>query len=337
MTLSTRVGVVIRFEGSMLRQNRTMAMPEQSPDDAPKLPDVGRMAEQWAKTSERSLALMHSFLGKAPTAPAGAEFDHTAIAAFQDLALRLAQNPMALAEAQVDLWKGMVDVWTNTAARMAGVEPSDTPSRKDRRFAGEEWEETVAFDYIKQSYLVVSDWMQNLVSSADGDMDPAAARKVKFLSRQFVSAISPANFIATNPKVLKETVKTGGENLLAGLNNLLADLERGEGQLKISMTDEAAFEVGRNVASTPGKVVFRNRLFELIMYQPSTEKVHKVPILFVPPWINKFYVLDLKPENSLIKWVVDQGHTLFVISWINPDDSLKDVSFADYMRDGVLV
>ncbi len=313
-------------------------MPEKSADLSPTLPDVGRIAERWATTSEKSVALMNKFVANAMS-PAGgtADIDRAAVEAFQDLALRLSTNPMALVEAQIDLWKGMVDVWTSTAARMAGIEPEgDKAAKVDRRFAGEEWEETVAFDYIKQSYLVVSDWVQNLVSSADKDMDPAAARKVKFLSRQFVSAISPANFIHTNPKVLKETMKSGGENLLAGLNNLLSDLERGEGQLKISMTDEAAFEVGRNVASTPGKVVFRNRLFELIMYEPSTETVHKTPILFVPPWINKYYVLDLKPENSLIKWVVDQGHTLFVISWVNPDDSLKEVSFADYMREGLL-
>ncbi len=305
----------------------------------PALPDIGRIAERWAETSQKSLALMNRFAEQAMTPAIGtAEIDQSALRAFQDLALKLSTNPMAVAEAQVDLWKGMMDVWTDTAARMAGVEPGGGKAGKpDRRFAGEEWEETVAFDYIKQSYLVASDYIQNLVGAAEDDLDPAAARKVKFLSRQFVSAISPANFIATNPAVLKETVNSGGENLLAGLNNLLGDLERGEGQLKISMTDEKAFEVGKNVASTPGKVVFRNRLFELIMYEPSTDKVHATPMLFVPPWINKYYVLDLKPENSLIKWVVDQGHTLFVISWVNPDDSLKDVSFADYMREGVLV
>ena len=312
-------------------------MPDQKPDFLLNLPDVGRLAERWATTSEKSMALMTKFMANTanpagnPTAP-----DQSAIRAFQDLAMRLAQNPMALAEAQVDLWKGMVDVWTKTASRMAGIEPTKTGMNGDRRFAGDEWEETVAFDYIKQSYLVVSDWVQNVVGSAE-DMDPQSARKVQFLSRQFVSAISPSNFIHTNPKVLKETVKSGGENLLAGLNNLLSDLERGEGQLKISMTDEAAFEVGRNVGITPGKVVFRNHLFELLMYEPTTEKVHKTPLIFVPPWINKFYVLDLKPENSLIKWIIDQGHTLFVISWVNPDDSLKETGFSDYMTSGILV
>ena len=190
------------------------------------------------------------------------------------------------------------------------------------------------FSFIKESYLVAA---KSILSSVRGvrDLDPDTAKK-DFYTRQFVDAISPSNFVATNPEVISRTLETGGQNLLRGLENLLADLQRGNGRLAISMTDNRAFELGRNVATTPGKVVFQNALMQLIQYDPTTSKVRKRPLLIVPPWINKFYVLDLQPKNSFIKWAVGQGHTVFVISWVNPDETLAQKSFEDYMREGPL-
>lgn len=313
-------------------------MSDKTTAEFPQVPDIARLAEKWEETAEQSQALIEDFygnVGKSMNMPSG--FDESAFRAFQDFSKSIASNPLKLAEAQVNFWTKMTGLWTASAARLAGIETESEikPPKGDRRFSAEEWEEEVTFDYIKKTYLVISDWVQDVIESAD-DMDPKNAQKVKFLSRQFVSAISPSNFIHTNPKVLHETMRSGGENLVSGLNNLLGDLKRGHGQLKISMTDENAFEVGVNVATTPGKVIHRCDLFELIQYSPSTDKVHKTPMLFVPPCINKFYVLDLKPENSLIKWVIDQGHTLFVISWVNPDKSHADVSFAEYVTSGIL-
>ena len=191
------------------------------------------------------------------------------------------------------------------------------------------------FSFIKESYLVAA---KSILSSVRGvtDLDPDTAKKADFYTRQFVDAISPSNFVATNPEVISRTLETGGQNLLRGLENLLADLQRGNGRLAISMTDNRAFELGRNVATTPGKVVFQNALMQLIQYDPTTSKVRKRPLLIVPPWINKFYVLDLQPKNSFIKWAVGQGHTVFVISWVNPDETLALKSFEDYMREGPL-
>jgi polyhydroxyalkanoate synthase len=197
------------------------------------------------------------------------------------------------------------------------------------------WEENEVFDFIKQSYLLSARWMQGVVNNVEG-MDSQSAKKVDFYTRQFIDAMSPSNFVATNPEVLRATVESGGENLLKGLNHLLEDLERGKGKLSIRMTDLDAFKVGENIATTPGKVVYRNDLMELIQYTPSTETVHKQPLLILPPWINKFYILDLRPKNSFIRWAVAQGHTVFVCSWVNPDETLAKKSFEDYMLEGPL-
>ena len=173
-----------------------------------------------------------------------------------------------------------------------------------------------------------------MVGGVEG-LDPKTAQKVDFYTRQFVDAMSPSNFLLTNPEVLRRTAETGGENLLKGLSHLLADLERGKGKLRISMTDDSKFRVGENIAVTPGKVVYQNDLMQLIQYAPTTEKVLKRPLLIFPPWINKFYILDLRPRNSFVRWAVDQGHTVFVVSWVNPDETLAEKGFEDYMREGV--
>ena len=191
------------------------------------------------------------------------------------------------------------------------------------------------FSFIRESYVVAAKSLLSSVRDVKG-LDPATARKVDFYTRQFVDGMSPSNFIATNPEVLTTTLQTGGQNLLRGLENLLADLDRGEGRPSITMTDMKSFRLGENIATTSGKVVYQNELMQLIQYAASTPDVRRRPLLIVPPWINKFYVLDLQPKNSFIKWCVDQGHTVFVISWVNPDERLAQKSFENYMLEGPL-
>jgi len=229
-------------------------------------------------------------------------------------------------------------LWQRTVQRLLGEAPPPVaaPEKGDRRFKDEAWNEDLIFDYIKQSYLLSARWLRGLVKEVDDELDPGTREKVDFYTRQFVSAVAPSNFVLTNPAVLKKARETGGQNLVEGLKHLLDDLERGKGRLRISMADMEAFEVGRNVATTPGKVVFQNDLMQLIQYAPLTDEVHRRPLLIVPPWINKFYVLDLQPRNSFIRWTVEQGHTVFVISWVNPGPELAHKTFDDYMLEGPL-
>ncbi|TWB83066.1 polyhydroxyalkanoate synthase [Nitrospirillum amazonense] len=257
--------------------------------------------------------------------------------AFMEMTARLMADPNRLIEAQLGLWQDYLALWQRTAQRLMGeeAEPVISPAKEDKRFKDKSWEESAVFDFIKQSYLLTAKYVQTAVRGVEG-LEGKTAKKVDFFTRQFVDALSPSNFPLTNPEVLRVTLETGGDNLLKGLENLLSDLERGRGQLAISMTDYAAFEVGRNIAVTPGKVVFQNELMQLIQYAPLTETVHKTPLLIIPPWINKFYILDLKPANSLIRWLTEQGHTVFVISWVNPNEKLAAKDFEDYMVEGPL-
>ena len=258
-------------------------------------------------------------------------------AAFADFAGKAAANPGRFVTAQLKLWRDHFDLWSRFARRAEGeaIEPMAVPARDDRRFADAAWSEHPMFDYVKQAYLLNARWLQSTVQQVD-EIDDDTRRKVEFYMRQFVDACAPSNFVATNPKVLRETFDSSGENLVRGLEHLVADLERGNGRLDIAMTDATAFRLGDNIAATPGKVIFQNDLMQLIQYAPSTDAVHRRPLLIVPPWINKFYILDLKPQNSFIKWAVDQGHTLFVISWVNPDERLARKAFDDYMLEGPL-
>ncbi|WP_325810076.1 MULTISPECIES: class I poly(R)-hydroxyalkanoic acid synthase [unclassified Cocleimonas] len=217
----------------------------------------------------------------------------------------------------------------------AKADPVITEEKGDRRFKHDDWTEKSAFNLIKQSYLLTSEYMRNSVSDVEG-LDDKTAEKVKFFTERYLDSMSPTNFAATNPAVLEKVIETKGANLVHGLKNMLEDLEEGEGQLKIRMTDTSAFTLGENVATTPGKVVFQNKMFQLIQYTPSTDTVLKRPLLIVPPWINKFYIMDLQPKNSMLKWMVDQGHTVFVVSWINPDETYKEVGFEDYVTEGVV-
>jgi len=256
---------------------------------------------------------------------------------FMDFTAKMLADPNKLVHAQMELWNQYLRLWQATAQRMMGqkVEPVAEPAKGDKRFTDPAWRDEVVFDYLKQSYLLTARWLQHTVKEVEG-VDDKTAQKVDFYTRQFIDAMSPSNFALTNPQVVKATMESKGENLVRGLQNLLTDLERGKGRLAIRQTDMKAFKVGENVASSPGKVVYQNKLMQLIQYAPRTEEVYAMPLLIVPPWINKFYILDLKPENSFIKWATEQGFTVFVISWVNPDQELSKLVFEDYMKLGPL-
>ncbi|MCA6251055.1 MAG: class I poly(R)-hydroxyalkanoic acid synthase [Phenylobacterium sp.] len=248
----------------------------------------------------------------------------------------LAGRPDALMQAQGDLWRRYAELWHFAARRAMGEtgSPVATPTKGDKRFNAPDWTENPVFDVIKQSYLITSDWMNGLVARAE-DIDPMTRRRVEFFTRMLTDALSPSNFLASNPEALKEALSTRGESLVRGMENFAGDLARGGGQLAISQTDYDQFEIGVNVATAPGKVVFQNEIIQLIQFSPSTEQVHEIPLVIFPPWINKFYILDLRPENSMIRWLTSQGFTVFVASWVNPDGRLADKTFEDYMRLGI--
>ena len=301
--------------------------------------DPVKLAETMADIAERSQRIVSAFIERQANGGSGAgPVDPLNIGgAFMELTSRMLANPAKLAEAQIALWHQYASLWQATTQRILGTPAAAVAEepKGDRRFRDPQWNENPIFDFIKQSYLLTSRWMISTVRDVDG-LDDATARKVDFYTRQFVDAMAPSNFVMTNPEVLRATLESKGENLVKGLTNLITDLERGKGRLHIKMSDPDAFNVGVNIAISPGKVVFQNELLQLIQYAPATAKVRKLPLLIIPPWINKFYILDLRPDNSFIRWCVEQGHTVFVISWVNPDENLAKKSFDDYMRDGTL-
>ena len=309
-------------------------------NDTPKcdLPDPQEVAKTYAEVARRASHLIsdhvHRQLKKGVSTPA----DELGIAqAFMDMMAKLLANPYKLAQSQMNLVWDYFSLWQHSMMRVAGLSaaPVAAPEKTDKRFKDEEWEEHFLFDFIKQSYLIAARHIHDTVSGVDG-LDDQTQKKVNFYTRQYIDALSPSNFAMTNPEVFRETVKSHGQNLLKGLNNLLRDVEDGGGNLRVKMTDTTAFELGKNVATTPGKVVFQTEMMQLLQYTPSTDKVLKKPLLIVPPWINKFYILDLREKNSYIKWCVDQGHTVFVISWVNPDERLAAKSFDAYVKEGVI-
>lgn len=247
------------------------------------------------------------------------------------------QNPAKVVEHQVNYWGKTLKHYVEAQHVLAKGEfkaPSD-PGPRDRRFSNPLWDTHPFFNYLKQQYLLNSE----AITTAVGDMetlDPADRRRVDYFTRQIVDMFSPTNFLGTNPDALERAVATDGESLVLGLENLVRDIEASKGELLVTLADREAFKVGENLATTPGAVVFRNRMLELIQYEPTTPKVHKTPLLIFPPWINKFYIMDLKAQNSLIKWIVDQGFTLFVVSWVNPDASYSGIGMDDYIRDGFM-
>jgi len=260
-----------------------------------------------------------------------------AMESFAEGARQLAGNPEKLVKANLDLWQQHLDLWEHAAKKMLGAEtePVAKPEKGDRRFKSNEWEDNAVFDIIRQSYLITSRWLTKTMADID-NLSEEDARKVDFHTRQIADALSPSNFLLTNPDVIKETVESGGKNLVRGLNNLKRDLEAGDGQLKIMMTDPSAYEVGKNIATAPGKVVYQNDVMQLLQYQPTTDTVYRRPLLIFPPWINKFYILDLQPENSFVRWAVDQSYTVFVVSWANPDSELAGKTMTDYLQEGIL-
>jgi polyhydroxyalkanoate synthase len=246
-------------------------------------------------------------------------------------------DPVKFAEAQVKLYAAYGEVWTNALTKMMGqnVPPVVAPAPGDNRFKDPEWSNNPYFDFWKQAYLVTTNWAEGLMENTPG-LDERAQQKAQFYLRLVASAASPSNIPAMNPEVLRETFATNGANLVKGMSLLAEDMEKSGDLLQISQTDTAAFRLGENLALTPGKVVFQNELLQLIQYTPTTQDVHETPILMVPPWINKFYILDLTPAKSFIKYVVDQGFTVFVVSWVNPDERLAQRTFEDYMLSGIL-
>jgi len=300
----------------------------------PPSPDPADSAKLFAEVAERSGRLMGEFLRKHAAGKGADTVDEFGIArAFTDLTARMLAEPWKLVEMQTKVFWDHVALWQATMMRMLGgdARPVAEPAKGDNRFREADWQDLFLFDYFKQSYLIAARHLHEAVASTEG-LPEEIRKKVDFYTRQYIDALSPSNFALTNPQVLRETLQSGGQNLLRGLNNLLADMERGG----ISMTDEKAFKVGVNVATTPGKVVFQNELMQLIQYSPTTPTVFRQPLLVIPPWINKYYVLDLREKNSFVRWAVSEGHTVFVVSWVNPGERLSGKSFDDYMFEGTL-
>ncbi len=308
-----------------------MTQPTPAPDA--QTTDFNKLAQNFSKIIEQSQRVLQEYLKRQERNDQIPLIDPTIIGkSFQEFFNQLLKNPEKLIETEVNFWKNTLDLWQSASKRMLGhkVQPVITPPPGDKRFADAQWAENAVFDFIKQSYLLAADSVQGLARKVEG-LDDKTARRVQFYTRQFVDAMAPTNFVHTNPTVLKATLDSSGDNLVKGLQNLLGDLERGRGQLQIKMTDLKAFKPGENIAVTPGKVIFQNELLQLIQYDPSTPTVYQRPFLFVSPWINKYYIMDMRPKNSMVKWMVDQGFTVFMTSWINPDERLAHKKFEDYM------
>ncbi|WP_363346663.1 class I poly(R)-hydroxyalkanoic acid synthase [Methylocystis echinoides] len=246
-------------------------------------------------------------------------------------------KPERAAVAQAELYGGLSEIWRQTMRRYTGedVPPVVTPEPGDKRFDSPEWEQNPFFDWLRQSYLYASRWAGEMVEKAEG-VDPHTRAKAAFYTRLISSAVSPSNFVPTNPELLRATIENKGENLIRGMTMLAEDISAGGGMLKIRQSDDTKFRLGVDLATTPGKVVWRNDVMELIQYAPTTQEVYARPLLITPPWINKFYVLDLNAEKSFVRWAVEQGFTVFIISWINPDESKAEKGFEAYMHEGVL-
>jgi polyhydroxyalkanoate synthase subunit PhaC len=300
--------------------------------------DHAALAESLAAAAEKSGKLIGEFAARHARSGAKLPTDELGLGkAFMELAAQMLANPSKMAASNLNLWWDYMSLWQGSMLRMMGAstDPVMVPAKSDKRFKHEDWQEHFLFDYIKQSYLITARWLHDQVASVDG-LDEATKKKVDFFTRQYIDALAPSNFALTNPEVFRETVASGGQNLVKGLNNLLDDIERGDGQLRISMTDSKAFELGVNIATTPGKVVFQTDLMQLIQYEPATKKAWKRPLLVVPPWINKYYILDLREKNSMLRWAVNEGMTVFILSWVNPDAKLAHKNFEDYLTEGTL-
>ena len=294
--------------------------------------NMGRLVEEYGKVTAAYLKPLER--GEAKTGQADEASDM--VKTLGRVAERWVNDPSRIIEAQASLTGDFMNLWSAALKRAGGEEvaPIAEPDKRDGRFKDPEWTSHPTFDFIKQAYLIGSRWAETMVDKAD-DLDPHTREKARFYIKQIAGALSPTNFVATNPELLRETMQQNGENLVRGMKMYAEDVEAGGGELKIRQSDASSFEVGVNIATTPGKVIFRNEIIELIQYAPSTPQVLKRPLLIVPPWINKFYILDLNPEKSFIRWCVEQGLTVFCISWVNPDARHAAKDFESYMREGI--
>ena len=294
--------------------------------------NMGRLVEEYGKVTAAYLKPLER--GEAKTGQADEASDM--VKTLGRVAERWVNDPSRIIEAQASLTGDFMNLWSTALKRASGEEvaPVAEPDKRDGRFKDPDWSNHPTFDFIKQAYLIGSRWAETMVDKAD-DLDPHTREKARFYIKQIAGALSPTNFVATNPELLRETMQQNGENLVRGMKMYAEDVEAGGGELKIRQSDASSFEVGVNIATTPGKVIFRNEIIELIQYAPSTPQVLKRPLLIVPPWINKFYILDLNPEKSFIRWCVEQGLTVFCISWVNPDARHAAKDFESYMREGI--
>ena len=299
--------------------------------------ELNELASNMAKAFETSQSIWQAMLSRGQPDLLNTSIDPMGMGqAYLQMWAQMANDPASLWEKQLHFWQDSLKLWQSATSRLLGDETEEPQAEvKDRRFKDKAWQENTLFAFLKQSYLLTSRHIQQVVASTP-DLDPHTARKLDFYTRQFVDAMSPSNFWMTNPEVLKATLESKGQNLVKGLENLLEDLQSSESGLRISMTDRTAFEIGKNLATSPGEVVYENELMQLIQFAPATETVHQTPILIMPAWINKYYILDLQKDNSLIGWLVAQGHTVFIISWVNPDEDLGRKSFDDYLAEGPL-
>ncbi len=317
-------------------------MNQPSPKDAlpsaPSLPELVDMTTHILDIAQKSHKILGSFMSRNKTlaeklrSPDPARLGK----AFNDFLRQTMAKPDVIVERNIAFWQDYVRLLQNAVKRAAGqqAEAVIAPDPSDKRFKDAAWQEVWLFDFIKQSYLLVSRLIEDLLKDGEKCMDEKAAHKIRFYTQQMLDAVAPTNFWMTNPEVLRTTLETHGQNLVKGLEHMLKDFERGQGQLMISMSDSSVFHFGQNIATTKGKVVFQNELIQLIQFAPLTETVYKTPYLIVPPWINKYYILDLKAESSFIRYMVENGHTVYCISWVNPDKRHAKLSFEDYMEIG---
>jgi polyhydroxyalkanoate synthase subunit PhaC len=305
------------------------------------LPDPARFAQNLAKLAEQAAVLAQTLSAHPEASKEEAETQIIPIAQVSktlgDVWQAQMADPKRFMEAQSHLWAQYTEVWNRSWARAMGMQadPVVEPSKSDKRFKDKDWVENTVYDFIKQIYLVSTKWALELVNTAEG-LDEHTRQKARFYVENIANALSPTNSVLLNPQVLRTTLATSGENLLRGLDKFQQDLNQVQGRLRISQVDGSQFKLGENIATTPGKVVFRNDLFELIQFSPQVARTHEIPLLIVPPWINKYYILDLTPQKSYVKWCVENGLTVFIISWVNADEKLGRKSFSDYMREGIL-
>jgi polyhydroxyalkanoate synthase len=313
-------------------------MSEQGERDTTKF-DPAELARLYAEIATRSGELLSRYATGHVGGAMRSMADELGISrAFFEAWARMLTDPMHVAETQLKLWQDYWSLWQRSMLRLMGhaAEPVAEAPRGDRRFKHQDWQGSFLYDYIKQSYLIAAKHLHETLAGVQG-LDERTAKKVDFYTRQYIDALSPSNFVFTNPEVLRETVASGGQNLLRGFSNLLEDLSRSNGgNFRLRMTDERAFKLGENIAVTPGKVVYQNELMQLIQYTPTTAEVYRRPLLIVPPWINKYYILDLRENNSFVRWATNEGHTVFIISWVNPDARFAAKTFEDYLNQGPL-